>query len=874
ENHEDLEISWALARSNFAAAGDHRKGVGKRAKRSLDSSGLVREEEGEMGAKKKGIDVMEEKMKMEKEVAESRCVKLSNEIEVKKKEIVDVREKLQEMEVKKIGLEDEIWEHKRMCNELKEKVIHLEEDYKVVCERERRSQRIETLNMRKDGAKNEIEVWKRRINELETNRGMKTISLPQVKIKEEGANCDAKRCAENKIEVPKRRFREQATNCGLKSVGFPKVNVKEEALNCDPKVYASGNSDFASPFSAKAGRITQLAEERKKNETIQRLIPTEFNNTGKGISLSHANIRKEENEINVSFLQVGRRLCMQGSDNKFELRMLLDMKPTNSEHAMCAEQQFMEIEEFVVVVVLALHDYTHIRTVKDLMGSGSGCKLMAAAKSKGRLGFSDDEILQKVIQMGFDRSHFIDSLHNRVQNEVVKPREEGLPNVTFEYSSANASSSSAGRLCAAKFDLSCPEKLRRITLLSNPSKWGVEIYPATIRNQIRSRIVKEVESGSQVRRSRAWAQLRTEAINEMKRAILTVLISIDYCSKPVASSNETPRVQLQHQLAPRSAPPLLSRRTIAQRARRERERLSSSTTSQGMQQPFKDIRIHLSPTVTPNRKTLARRVRSDRDKMARLPSSTLIKRGCVPPSTHRPHCYAPVVEGSLSAQNGNKKNGKDIVYDLAPQPRHYTITYLVGSSSKGDCTRENEVFFREQIKDVSTFDPPITPSERCNERANCTAGDVFGVEMRNSFDSSYGKKSHKDPYKNASFNKGDFGVLANGVRCGGPDVAMENGSTVAISFKHLLNDVTHQIGLPLPIYDAVFRFGRYESWVDIQTLTFITSKKRCFGDPSISQNGSDEVAARRSIEYLRSIYHFDLIDFNSRELCQMRLRNQ
>ncbi|KAF9614760.1 hypothetical protein IFM89_020614, partial [Coptis chinensis] len=165
---------------------------------------------------------------------------------------------------------------------------------------------------------------------------------------------------------------------------------------------------------------------------------------------------------------------------------------------------------------------------------------------------------------------------------------------------------------------------------------------------VRKSLPSNFSSGSQVRRSGAWAQLRTEAVNEMKRVVLTVLISIDYCSKPVASSNETPRVQLQHQLAPRSAP-LLSRRTIAQRARRERERLSSSTTSQGMQLPSKDIRIHLSPTVTPNRKTLARRVRSDRDKMARLPSSTLIKRGCEPPSTHRSHCYAPVVEGSPSA---------------------------------------------------------------------------------------------------------------------------------------------------------------------------------------------------------------------------------
>lgn len=31
----------------------------------------------------------------------------------------------------------------------------------------------------------------------------------------------------------------------------------------------------------------------------------------------------------------------------------------------------------------------------------------------------DEEILQEVIKMGFDRSSLIDSLRNRVQNEVL-----------------------------------------------------------------------------------------------------------------------------------------------------------------------------------------------------------------------------------------------------------------------------------------------------------------------------------------------------------------------------------------------------------------------------------------------------------------------
>ncbi|KAF9607086.1 hypothetical protein IFM89_032202 [Coptis chinensis] len=202
-----------------------------------------------------------------------------------------------------------------------------------------------------------------------------------------------------------------------------------------------------------------------------------------------------------------------------------------------------------------------------------------------------------------------------------------------------------------------------------------------------------------------------------------------------ANSNKAARVQLQRQLAPRSAPPMLSRHTIAQRARRERECLLSSSTSHGMQLSSQDIRIHLSPTVTPNRKTLARHARSDKEKMARLPRSTLIKCACVPPNTHQDACYAPIVGGSASAPNENHNNRKNKVFCSAPKPRHYTITYLVGSSSKGDYTRENDVLFREKIKDVGTFDQPMcvsqrrpsssnffnTQSERCYERANCMA---------------------------------------------------------------------------------------------------------------------------------------------------------
>ncbi|KAF9589078.1 hypothetical protein IFM89_018809 [Coptis chinensis] len=266
------------------------------------------------------LQMREKKMKVEKEEAEKRCCKLLNEFEEKKKELVAVKEMLQDIELRKISLEDEVWGYRKTCDELKEKVTRLEEDHKVVCERERRSEErvitlsdeLKKMNKRereimfvlknenrdlecaKRQAENEIEVWKKRFNELKTNCVLKTESLPQLKIKEEVAKCDLKRRAGNEIEVSKKRFKEQETNCGSENAGFPQVKVKDEALNCDRKVYASAIVDFARPSLAKAGGVAQFAEERKKSESAQRVIPSEVTGAPEGASLSVVKIKKED----------------------------------------------------------------------------------------------------------------------------------------------------------------------------------------------------------------------------------------------------------------------------------------------------------------------------------------------------------------------------------------------------------------------------------------------------------------------------------------------------------------------------------------------------------------------------------------------------
>ncbi|KAF9589081.1 hypothetical protein IFM89_018812 [Coptis chinensis] len=206
------------------------------------------------------LEKKEKKLKLEKEVAGNRCSKLLNESEEKKKELVDVKEKLLEIELEKTSLEDEVWRHKRMCGELEEKVVRLEEDHKIVWERERQSQeRITTLSgelkkinkneieilivlknensdlgCAKRRAENELEVWKERFNELECAKRQEE---NDIEVSKERLNEleRAKRQEENEIGVWKKRFSELETKCELKTACSPQVTIKEEVANCDAK---------------------------------------------------------------------------------------------------------------------------------------------------------------------------------------------------------------------------------------------------------------------------------------------------------------------------------------------------------------------------------------------------------------------------------------------------------------------------------------------------------------------------------------------------------------------------------------------------------------------------------------------------------------
>ncbi|KAF5179709.1 hypothetical protein FRX31_030704 [Thalictrum thalictroides] len=152
------------------------------------------------------LKMREEKIILEKKDAEEqaarfkqilaisgiKCAQLSNELHEKKKEITVVEGKLKESELRKLGIESELLQYKRMC-----------EEFQCV----------------KSRAENEIDGLKKRVKELETQaeEGKKSCSK------------DSKSQSEN--------------NNALKGACLSHVKVKEEALDCDERVHASANVD-------------------------------------------------------------------------------------------------------------------------------------------------------------------------------------------------------------------------------------------------------------------------------------------------------------------------------------------------------------------------------------------------------------------------------------------------------------------------------------------------------------------------------------------------------------------------------------------------------------------------------------------------------
>ncbi|XP_042480932.1 uncharacterized protein LOC122061615 isoform X2 [Macadamia integrifolia] len=168
------------------------------------------------------------------------------ELESVKKDCISFGDKLGVLEIDKIAVEDELKNYKRLCDELKEKFTCLQEDYKVVCEREKRAQerisnlseelkgmenvttekyvqlKVENLDLmrEKKKAEDEIETWKKRFVELES----RVIRLDEDNLV---LADNEKKEASNKT-----KSQEEANGAGnFASLVHPQI--KDKRLNCD-----------------------------------------------------------------------------------------------------------------------------------------------------------------------------------------------------------------------------------------------------------------------------------------------------------------------------------------------------------------------------------------------------------------------------------------------------------------------------------------------------------------------------------------------------------------------------------------------------------------------------------------------------------------
>lgn len=110
----------------------------------------LEELENEFGRRREGLE-------KELEGVQSRCAELEEKnkrtekgfrvmiVEIEKKEregrerVISLEAKLGEMEFRKFAVEEELEKHKRLCSDLEERIVRLEEDHRVACWREQRA---------------------------------------------------------------------------------------------------------------------------------------------------------------------------------------------------------------------------------------------------------------------------------------------------------------------------------------------------------------------------------------------------------------------------------------------------------------------------------------------------------------------------------------------------------------------------------------------------------------------------------------------------------------------------------------------------------------------------------------------------------------
>ncbi|XP_043706152.1 uncharacterized protein LOC122655849 [Telopea speciosissima] len=179
---------------------------------------------------------------------------LSMELETVKKECISLKYKLSGLEFDKHGIEEELNKYKILCDKLKEKFICLQEDYIVVCEREKRAQgRISTLS-----------------EELKKMKDETREKYVQLKVQNRDLVCGKKR-AEDELETWKKMF------LGLES----RVIMLEK----DTLVLTNNDPRFILRLEAESrGSVGTISNEdkEKKEASFVTKIQEEANGEGDG----------------------------------------------------------------------------------------------------------------------------------------------------------------------------------------------------------------------------------------------------------------------------------------------------------------------------------------------------------------------------------------------------------------------------------------------------------------------------------------------------------------------------------------------------------------------------------------------------------------
>ncbi|KAJ4955039.1 hypothetical protein NE237_011822 [Protea cynaroides] len=223
--------------------------------------------------------------------AEQGSTALLIELEGVEKDCISIGEKFGGLEMDKFAIEDELKKYKRLCDELKEKFTCIQEDYKVVCEREKRAQqRISTLSEElkemenetrekyfqlkvenrdlmqgKKRAEVEIEIWKKRVAELESRvirLEEESLALagkdPRSSVKlvaESGdiLNTFSRGDKEKKEASDATKSQEEAKGVG-KGACLTYPQVKNKSLNCDAGENVPANVGSSCPSPDKETR--------------------------------------------------------------------------------------------------------------------------------------------------------------------------------------------------------------------------------------------------------------------------------------------------------------------------------------------------------------------------------------------------------------------------------------------------------------------------------------------------------------------------------------------------------------------------------------------------------------------------------------------